>query len=155
MKILAVDPNTYKFLIKKCAEDEASTEQKIKLEVNDSAVKNDSVTEEDNKDKVKDVVFEGLEKVEVKEVDEGEDGEEGEKNKAAAVSAKADRTVSPADEGKGTIKQESTSKGDRESEYLHLQFLMAYKILILPNPGVQCYFFAVNVLRASVIGGAA
>ena len=133
MKILAVDPNTYRFLIKKCAEDEASAEQKVKLEVNNIAVKGEPFTEEDSKDKVKDVVLERLEKAEIKEVEEGEEWEEKEKNKAGA---EPDRTVSPVDVGKVKIKQESTSKGDRESEYiifaffnvniLHVQNLMAY-----------------------------
>lgn len=118
MKILAVDPNTYRFLIKKCAEDEASAEQKVKLEVNNIAVKGEPFTEEDSKDKVKDVVLERLEKAEIKEVEEGEEWEEKEKNKAGA---EPDRTVSPVDVGKVKIKQESTSKGDRESSLKHLK----------------------------------
>jgi len=123
IKILAVDPNTYRFLVKKCAEDAVSSEQKVKLELNNSAVKNEPIAEEDRKDGVKDVVLEGLEKAEVKELEEGEDGDEKGKNKAGAVNADPDRTVSPADVGKAKIKQESTPKGDRESEYI-IFFLM-------------------------------
>ena len=122
IKILAVDPNTYRFLVKKCAEDAVISEPKVKLELNNSAVKNESVAEEDRKDGVKDVVLEGLEKAEVKELEEGEDGDEKGK-KARAVNADPDRTVSPADVGKAKIKQESTPKGDRESEYI-IFFLM-------------------------------
>ena len=117
IKILAVDPNTYRFLVKKCAEDAVSSEQKVKLELNNSAVKNGSVDEEDRKDGVKDVVLEGLEKAEVKELEDGEDRDEKGKN------ADPDRTVSSADVGKTKIKQESTPKGDRESEYI-IFFLM-------------------------------
>jgi hypothetical protein len=117
IKILAVDPNTYRFLVKKCAEDAVSSEQKVKLELNNSAVKSESVAEEDRKDGVKDVVLEGLEKAAVKELEE-EDGDEKGKNKAVAVNADPDRNVSPADVGKAKIKQESTPKGDRESEYI-------------------------------------
>jgi hypothetical protein len=117
IKILAVDPNTYRFLVKKCAEDALSSEQKVKIELNNSAVKNESDADEDRKDGVKDVVLEGLEKAEVKELEEGEDGDEKGKNKAGAVNADPDKTVSPADVGKAKIKQ-STPKGDRESEYI-------------------------------------
>lgn len=124
IKILAVDPNTYRFLVKKCAEDAVSSEQKVKLELNNSAVKNDSVAEEDRKDSVKDVVLEGLEKAEVKELEEGAEGEEKEKNKAGAVNADPDRTVPPADVGKAKIKQESAPKGDRESEYIYIYFFL-------------------------------
>lgn len=117
---MAVDPNTYRFLVKKCAEDAVSSEQKVKLELNNSAVKNDSVAEEDRKDSVKDVVLEGLEKAEVKELEEGVEGEERGKIKAGAVNADPDRTVPPADVGKAKMKQESTPKGDRESKYIYI-----------------------------------
>jgi hypothetical protein len=118
IKILAVDPNTYRFLVKKCAEDALISEQKVKIELNNSAVKNESVAEEDRKDGVKDVVFEGLEKAEVKELEEGADGDEKGGKKVEAVNADPDKTVSPTDVGKAKIKQESTPKGDRESEYI-------------------------------------
>jgi hypothetical protein len=124
IKILAVDPNTYKFLIKKCAEDGVAAEDKVKLEVN-SELQNESVTEEFSKDKVKDEVLEGLEKAEVKEEEEDEE----EKHKVGAGSTDPDSEQSPdgvvsaADVGKAKIKQASTTKGDRESEYI-VQFCL-------------------------------
>jgi hypothetical protein len=115
---LAVDPNTYKFLIKKCTEDGAAGEEKVKVEVN-SELQDECVTDEDSKDKVKDEGLEGLEKAEVKEVEEEEEEE-----KEGAVTAEPDSEESPdgvmsaADVGKAKIKQESTTKGERESEYI-------------------------------------
>jgi hypothetical protein len=118
LKILAVDPNTYKFLIKKCAEGGVAAEDKVKLEVN-SELQNESVTEEFSKDKVKDEVLEGLEKAEVKE----EEGDEEEKHKVAPESIEPDLEQSPdgvmsAADGKAKIKQASAAKGERESEYI-------------------------------------
>jgi predicted phage tail protein len=117
-KILAVDPNTYKFLIKKCAEDEVAAENKVKLEVS-SELQNESVPEEFSKDKVKDEVLEGLEKAEVKA-----EKEEDEKHKVGAGSAELNSEQSPdgvmsaVAVGKAKIKQESAAKGDRGSEYI-------------------------------------
>lgn len=116
MKILAVDPNTYKFLIKKCAEDGVVAEDKVKLEVN-SELHDESITEELSKEKVKDEVLEGLEKAEVKD----EEGAEEEKHKVGAgpdSERSPDGVMSAADMGKAKIKQASTTKGDRESEYI-------------------------------------
>jgi uncharacterized membrane protein len=111
IKILAVDPNTYKFLIKKCAEDEAAAEEKVMSEVN-SEVKSESVAEEDSKDKIKDEVLEGLEKGEVKEEQEHEE----EENKTGLVTGELDGVLSAADVGKAKVKQEPTTKGGRESK---------------------------------------
>ncbi|PNF38728.1 hypothetical protein B7P43_G14361 [Cryptotermes secundus] len=116
IKVLAVDPNTYKFLIKKCAEDEAAAEEKVKSEVN-SEVKSEPVAEDDSKDKVKDEVLEGLEKAEVKEVQEQEE----EESKTGAVTTEPDGVLSAADVGKAKVKQESITKGGRESALKHLR----------------------------------
>jgi uncharacterized membrane protein len=113
IKILAVDPNTYRFLIKKCAEDEATAEEKVMSEVNSEA-KSEPVAEDDSKDKVKDEILEGLEKGEVKEVEEQELEEE--ESKTGVVTAEPDGALSPADVGKAKVKQEPATKGGRESK---------------------------------------
>ncbi|KAJ4445599.1 hypothetical protein ANN_12281 [Periplaneta americana] len=117
IKILAVDPNTYKFLIKKCAEDEAAAEEKVKIEAN-SELQTESLTEEDCKNKVKEEILEGLEKAEVKE--EEDEGEE--KVESIDTEVKREKSSSEAnDSGKSKIKQESAAKGDKESSLKHLK----------------------------------
>ncbi|XP_069695049.1 nucleosome-remodeling factor subunit NURF301 isoform X3 [Periplaneta americana] len=117
IKILAVDPNTYKFLIKKCAEDEAAAEEKVKIEAN-SELQTESLTEEDCKNKVKEEILEGLEKAEVKE--EEDEGEE--KVESIDTEVKREKSSSEAnDTGKSKIKQEAAAKGDKESSLKHLK----------------------------------
>jgi hypothetical protein len=103
IKILAVDPNTYKFLIKKCAEDATAAGDKVKSEVS-SEVK----TEED----IKDEALDGLEKAEVKELQEQEE------SKSAALTAEPDGVLSEADVGKVKVKQEPAAKGGKGSKYI-------------------------------------
>jgi hypothetical protein len=111
MKILAVDPNTYKFLIKKCAEDAAAAGEKVMPEVS-SEVKTETAAEEDSKEEVLD----GLEKAEVKQLQEEED------SKTAAVTAESGGLLSEADVGNTKVKQEPTAKGGKESKHmLHFQ----------------------------------
>jgi leucyl aminopeptidase (aminopeptidase T) len=97
-----VDPNTYKFLIRKCVEDATAAGEKLMSEVS-SEVK----TEEDSKDEVLD----GLEKAEVKEL------EEQEEDKAAALAAEPDGVLSDPDAVKAKVKQEPTAKGGKGSKY--------------------------------------
>jgi hypothetical protein len=110
IKILAVDPNTYKFLIKKCAEDAAAAGVKVTSDIK-SEVKTEPVAEEDSKHEVKDEVLDGLGKADMKDLQEEEE------TKAGALTAQPDGVQSEAGVGNAKLKQEPSTKGGKESTY--------------------------------------